>query len=267
MSASIARRFNGLATTPSAGASRIQLTVIAGPEFARAARWREKGKQVLAVELSRQIYDDGSFVQHSTNYHRLMLHDVIWAIATARAANDELPPAVFDRAKRALEWLRQMTDPQTGGVPNYGYNDGALILPLTCCDYTEFRPAAQTLSLMLHGQRAYPAEDQTSNEVAIRTDWRTGEDLFLILDAARPDGVRQVRRLPQRRHLPVRVRRCGHSPLHGARLPPIRESSRSNAALIVSDSVIVSPTMLAFAMSMILRSACATSSSADCVRS
>ena len=38
------------------------------------------------------------------------------------------------------------------------------------------------------GQRAYPAEGQTSNEVSIRTDWRNGEDLFLILDSARPDG-------------------------------------------------------------------------------
>ncbi len=38
------------------------------------------------------------------------------------------------------------------------------------------------------GQRAYPAEGQTSNEVSIRTDWRNGEDLFLILDSARADG-------------------------------------------------------------------------------
>jgi cytochrome c-type biogenesis protein CcmF len=39
------------------------------------------------------------------------------------------------------------------------------------------------------GQRAYPAEGQTSNEVSIRTDWRNGEDLFLILDSARADGT------------------------------------------------------------------------------
>jgi cytochrome c-type biogenesis protein CcmF len=45
------------------------------------------------------------------------------------------------------------------------------------------------------GQRAYPAEGQTSNEVAIRTDWRTGEDLFLILDAARPDGSVRIKAL------------------------------------------------------------------------
>lgn len=127
------------------------------PEYAKSARWREYGKRVLAIELDRQIYDDGSFVQHSVNYHRLMLHDVIWAIAVARAAGDELPAAVYDRAGRALEWLRQMIDPSTGGAPNYGHNDGALILPLTCCDYTEYRPAVQTLSLLLNGQRAYAA--------------------------------------------------------------------------------------------------------------
>jgi cytochrome c-type biogenesis protein CcmF len=46
-----------------------------------------------------------------------------------------------------------------------------------------------SLGTLEPGQRAYPAEGQTSNEVSIRTDWRSGEDLFLILDAARADGT------------------------------------------------------------------------------
>jgi cytochrome c-type biogenesis protein CcmF len=47
----------------------------------------------------------------------------------------------------------------------------------------------KSLGTLQPGQRAYPAEGQTSNEVSIHTDWRNGEDLFLILDAARPDGT------------------------------------------------------------------------------
>jgi cytochrome c-type biogenesis protein CcmF len=53
----------------------------------------------------------------------------------------------------------------------------------------------KALGTLEPGQRAYPAEGQTSNEVAIRTDWRTGEDLFLILDAARPDGTVKLKAL------------------------------------------------------------------------
>jgi hypothetical protein len=34
------------------------------PEFREAARWAETGRAVFARELRRQIYDDGSYVQH-----------------------------------------------------------------------------------------------------------------------------------------------------------------------------------------------------------
>ena len=39
------------------------------------------------------------------------------------------------------------------------------------------------------GKNRYFAEDQTSNEVGIRTDWLRGEDLFIIADRFDPDGT------------------------------------------------------------------------------
>jgi cytochrome c biogenesis factor len=38
------------------------------------------------------------------------------------------------------------------------------------------------------GKNSYFAEEQTSNEVGIRTDWLRGEDLFVIADRFYPDG-------------------------------------------------------------------------------
>lgn len=38
------------------------------------------------------------------------------------------------------------------------------------------------------GKNSYLAEEQTSNEVGIRTDWLRGEDLFVIADRFYPDG-------------------------------------------------------------------------------
>jgi cytochrome c biogenesis factor len=39
------------------------------------------------------------------------------------------------------------------------------------------------------GKNHYFAEDETSNEVAIRTDWLRGEDLFMIGDEFKKDGT------------------------------------------------------------------------------
>jgi len=125
------------------------------PEFIPAAAWRRRGRDILAAEVERQIYDDGSFVQHSLNYHRVMTDDLLWALALARSAGEDLPPVVTDRLGRAADWLGQMIDPASGGVPNYGANDGANVLPLACCDYTDFRPTLQAAWRLLRGRRCF----------------------------------------------------------------------------------------------------------------
>jgi cytochrome c-type biogenesis protein CcmF len=45
------------------------------------------------------------------------------------------------------------------------------------------------IAVMHPGQNEYPVEQQTSNEVSIRSDWLTGEDLFLIARAGTRPGT------------------------------------------------------------------------------
>jgi cytochrome c-type biogenesis protein CcmF len=45
-----------------------------------------------------------------------------------------------------------------------------------------------SLATLSAGKNFYPVERETSNEVAIRHDWRNGGDLFLIADQIRPGG-------------------------------------------------------------------------------
>jgi cytochrome c-type biogenesis protein CcmF len=45
------------------------------------------------------------------------------------------------------------------------------------------------IAVMHPGKNDYPVEQQLSNEVAIRTDWLTGEDLFLITEQINPNGT------------------------------------------------------------------------------
>jgi asparagine synthase (glutamine-hydrolysing) len=46
-----------------------------------------------------------------------------------------------------------MLDVQSGRVPNYGANDGALILPLSSCDYADYRMTVQLAQCQVTGQR------------------------------------------------------------------------------------------------------------------
>jgi cytochrome c-type biogenesis protein CcmF len=45
------------------------------------------------------------------------------------------------------------------------------------------------IAVMHPGKNNYPVEQQVSNEVSIRSDWLTGEDLFLITEQVNPNGT------------------------------------------------------------------------------
>ncbi len=124
-------------------------------EFHQGQQWRDRGRKVLAAEVARQVYDDGSYVQHSLNYHRVMMDDLLWAIRLGELNDEPLGPIIADRFERATNWLLEMTDPATGRAANYGANDGAQVLPLSTCDYTDFRPVAQAAYYLLHQKRCF----------------------------------------------------------------------------------------------------------------
>jgi len=125
------------------------------PEIRSAARWAEKGRRILIAEIRRQVYSDGSYVQHSVNYHRVMLDDCLWAWRLGQTAGQPLDE-IRGELDRAVEWLWALVDPATGRAPNYGANDGASVLPLACCDYLDHRPVLQAAHYLLHGRRCYP---------------------------------------------------------------------------------------------------------------
>lgn len=126
------------------------------PEFARADRWRNQGRRVLVEETRRQVYADGAYVQHSANYHRLFLHDLLWALRLGEVNGARLPDEVYERFSRATDFLYRLLDPVSGQVPNYGANDGALILPLADGDYADFRPTLQAAHVLIHRTRLFP---------------------------------------------------------------------------------------------------------------
>ena len=140
------------------------------PEMREARKWLDRGRFVLESDVRRQIYDDGSFVQHSTNYHRVMLHDCLCAIRICDLNGAPLSQELVRRVGHAGEWLFEMLDLSSGGVPNYGANDGALVLPLSSCPYEDFRATVQAAMYLKENRRVLQAG--TWDEM---TRWLFGE--------------------------------------------------------------------------------------------
>jgi len=127
------------------------------PEFKSANSWLEKGREVLEALAQELIYDDGAFSQNSVNYHRVMLHDYLWAIRLGDIHGQPLSQSLKERVDRAANFLYQLQDEESGSLPLYGPNDGALILPLSNCDYLDFRPAIGAARYLTSQQRSYDA--------------------------------------------------------------------------------------------------------------
>jgi hypothetical protein len=110
------------------------------PEHPQSARWRKLGWRWLNRAFRQQIGSFGEYIQHSTNYHRFMLHCALWVDAIKA---DAWPRATARSMGRAAAWLFSLLDPGSGRTPNLGANDGALILPLAVSDFRDYRPTVQ----------------------------------------------------------------------------------------------------------------------------
>ena len=120
------------------------------PDHPQAAGWQAAGRRWLDWCLTHQIDARGEYVQHSANYQRLMLHTALWLRAID---NGIFSPAAREKLNLASHWLLGLLDPTSGGLPNLGANDGALILPLSSCAFDDYRPLAQAAARAFLGSR------------------------------------------------------------------------------------------------------------------
>jgi hypothetical protein len=137
---------------------------LAFPDHPRARRWAKLGWKWFNFGLEHQIDDDGTYIQQSTNYHRLMLQLALWVFqmqkAEGGAQKDKTPNvqrSTFNvrRFNAATRWLLALTDPESGHIPNLGPNDGAYILPLTILPFSDYRPVLQAASRAFLGEPAF----------------------------------------------------------------------------------------------------------------
>lgn len=126
------------------------------PECAASKRWAYAGIDILDRQADRQIYSDGAYISQSHNYHRSVLQIYLAAIGLLRARSLEVPGSWMRGLERSLDFLYAQQNESDGRLPNFGGNDGAMPLILSTCEYSDFRPTLQAVSLITRGTRLYP---------------------------------------------------------------------------------------------------------------
>src|SRR5688572_8566594 len=113
------------------------------PEIKDSEKYLSLGRKLLEQEAAAQIFPDGSYAMYSLNYHRFVLHIYLYAMRLGELNNSPISNSLYSSVSASIDYLSHLIDPQTGQMPVYGSNDGALVLPSNNCDFTDYRPLLQ----------------------------------------------------------------------------------------------------------------------------
>jgi hypothetical protein len=113
------------------------------PELKNAEKYLTLGHRLLEQEAATQIFPDGSYSMYSLNYHRFILQIYLYAIQLGDINHSPFSKQLNQSITSSISYLSQLIDPQTGEMSVYGSNDGALVLSLNNCDFTDYRPLLQ----------------------------------------------------------------------------------------------------------------------------
>jgi hypothetical protein len=120
------------------------------PELREAQVWRNLGAHLLHEAVLDQITTEGVSQQHSFNYQRMILHLLLWTLRLAEIHSAPLHQDIHARTQAAFDFMRAWVDPVSGLAPNYGSEDGSMILPLAPGANRDFRPLLQLGAAVLN---------------------------------------------------------------------------------------------------------------------
>ena len=129
------------------------------PAFPQSVKWKKKGLFIFEKEINYQIYDDGTFLQYSMNYNRVVVQLLAWVIGLCGKNGIELSDLLKQKTSKTISFLFASMNPVNGKLPNYGNNDGSLFFPLNDQEFSDYRPQLQVLnnqlSAHLHFEQLY----------------------------------------------------------------------------------------------------------------
>ena len=115
-----------------------------------------KAYKLLEEVVNEQFKKDGGYCQFSFNYQRLALQDLEVVLSISTKTGIVLKPNIRERIGNSAMLMYQCQD-DSGDMPNYGNNDGALVFPVTACGYWDFRPVINTVNALITSKQLYDA--------------------------------------------------------------------------------------------------------------
>lgn len=161
------------------------------PEFEEAARWKKLGRRWLESGFQNQVFRDGGYLQHSTNYQRLAIQVGLWSSRLAELNDEPISPNSIEALRRMTRCLIGQIEPSNGHAPNFGPNDGALFLPLSTRPIVDYRPTIQAGSFMYFGEPAI--EPGPWDELSVWLGLSEGDASAGIETEIHPDQVSEDR--------------------------------------------------------------------------
>ena len=130
--------------------------------------WLKLGNREFQKGILSLVEMDGTFSQHSTNYHRMLLHLALVYQRVTTLAGIDIPEDIEERLAFATKWLAGHVDPLSGRAANLGHNDGTNLLPIGSMDYTDYRPTLQAASCAFLGSPCLPQGDWDGLALALQ---------------------------------------------------------------------------------------------------
>ncbi len=125
------------------------------PFIPESKKWSKKGRNWLEKEIDYQVYEDGTFLQFSMNYNRVLVQLLSLGISITEKSKQPFSENFYIKAYKTLNFLYQCLQKENGFLPNYGANDGALFFPLSDTKYRDYRPQLNTLHYFLTGDNLF----------------------------------------------------------------------------------------------------------------
>jgi hypothetical protein len=122
--------------------------------------WSKRGREWFEEEVDYQVYDDGTFLQFSMNYHRVLTQLLTFGISITEHCNKPFSKNVKAKAYKSVNFLYQCLQEKNGELPNYGSNDGALFFPFSTSEYRDYRPQLNALHHLLTGADLFPESNE-----------------------------------------------------------------------------------------------------------
>lgn len=130
----------------------LYLSGLLFPFIPETKKWSIEGKKWFEQEVDYQIYEDGTFLQHSMNYHRVVVQLLTWGIRLTHLNDKKFDAVVYEKAAKSLHFLEVCKDRVSGKLPNYGNNDGALFFKWTDDDYRIYTSQLDDLRAVLENK-------------------------------------------------------------------------------------------------------------------